>query len=133
MPRSTCVSGASDDKRRLLEALPPVRLQPRREDDEAGPATPQRDVGDVVLQDLELTNLASESFSRLHAGERVPQHAVEDAEAEAGEDVRSLFSVGSSIRHASPGSPRTSSFGKQTLLRPTAQDPIARMPSSAVR
>ena len=91
MPRSAALTARLGrhhlGERRLLEALAPLRLQPRRvQDDEARLVPPHRDVGDVVLQDLELADLAAERLSLLHVGERVLEDAVEDAAAEAGED-----------------------------------------------
>ena len=43
--------------------------------------------------------------------------------------IRSLLSVGSSMHHAAPGSPSTSSSGTKTSVSPTSHDPIARIPS----
>ena len=73
--------------RRLLEALLALVLQPRRVvDHEVGLVAPHRDVGDVVLEDLELADLLAERLALLDERERVLEHAVEDAEAERAED-----------------------------------------------
>ena len=46
--------------------------------------------------------------------------------------IRSLFSVGSSVRHARSGSPRMFSSVIHTSSRYTSHDPRARMPSFGI-
>jgi hypothetical protein len=58
-------------------------LQPGRlGHDQVGLLLPHRDVGDVVLQRLELADLAAERLALGHVPQGVFQHAVQDADAE---------------------------------------------------
>ena len=111
-------------ERRLLEALAPVRLQPRRlQDDELGLVAPHRDVGDVVLEDLELADLLAERLALLARRRARPRARRRGCRSRTPERmIRSLLSVGSSMYHASPGSPSTSVVGHEDV----AQADVAR-------
>ncbi len=63
----------------MPQSLPSACSQAAVVDQQLGLAAPHRDVGDVVLEDLELADLLAEGLAFLHVLECVLEHAVEDA------------------------------------------------------
>ena len=66
----------------MKQSLPSLSSGRRVVDEQLGLASPHRDVGDVVLEDLELADRLAERLALLDERERVLEDAVEDPDAE---------------------------------------------------
>jgi len=99
-------------------------LQPRRVvQHELGLLAHGRDIGNVVLQDLEAANDLAEGLALLgRTPARLPTHRRSPPRHWAPTMIRSLLSVGSSMYQARPGSPSTSSSGTNTFSMCTWQE-----------
>ena len=134
MPRSAALQAYSGQQRLrhrcLLAAGPAARLAARPcNQHQLRLLAPHRDVGDVVLQRLELADQLAEGAPLIHVREGVLEHAVDHAEAHGG--IHDALAV-QRLRRVLPAlsaSPSSRSSGTKTSSRATAQELSARMPS----